>query len=128
MVEHQLYVALIKAAQSDWTVLLTIVIAIDIATGYAKSYVWKVTDSAVGVKGLLKHLTTLLVYVFAYGLAIDFDMSTLGVTLVVYSLLNYALSIVENLGVMGVITPKFLQAKIRDEIERYESKLDKGGK
>ena len=128
MVEHQLYGALLKAAQSDWTALLTLVIAIDIATGYAKSYVWKVTDSAVGVIGLLKHLTTLLVYVFAYGLAIDFDMTTLGVTLVIYSLLNYALSIVENLGVMGVITPKFLQAKIRAEIERYESKLDKGGK
>ena len=38
--------------------------------------------------------------------------------------LNYSLSILENVGVMGVYVPKFLKSKIQAELKRYEDKLE----
>ena len=38
-------------------------------------------------------------------------------------LFNYVLSIMENLAVMGVYMPKFLRAKVLDEMKRYTRKL-----
>ena len=40
--------------------------------------------------------------------------------------LYYVLSVMENLAVMGVYIPKFMQARVQEEIKRYLEKLENG--
>ena len=92
----------------------------DIATGYAKSVVWKVTDSNVGWKGLIKHALVFSFFLILYPYAEAFGWSQF-VTIIAYIYSgNYLLSILENFGVMGIYVPEFLENKVKAEIQRYE--------
>lgn len=97
-----------------WTMLF------DIGTGYAKSVVWKVTDSNVGWKGLIKHALVFSFFLILYPYAEVFGWAQFVNILSMIYAGNYVISIMENFGVMGIYVPKFLENKIKAEIKRYE--------
>lgn len=49
-----------------------------------------------------------------------------GQILLVIINLYYALSIMENLAVMGVFIPKFMTARVQEELQKYTAQLDAG--
>lgn len=114
-----------EVAKNDMTFFLLILIAFDLVTGVAKAIQWKVADSWVGWKGYIKHTLT---FVFYFSISVLFKyvgMNPMGNIFMLYISFNYAQSILENLGVMGIKTPKYLDNKIKEEIKRYEEKIDK---
>ena len=115
-------------AKNEYTYILLMLIGFDFFTGYSKAIVWKVADSWVGLKGIVKHITTFFIYFFVGAFFHYINSFGTGQLFLVIICLNYSLSILENVGVMGVYAPKFLKAKIQAELKRYEDKLDEGDK
>lgn len=113
-------------AKNNYTQILLILIAFDFITGFSKAYLWKVADSWVGLKGFVKHSVTFLLYFFIGAFCHSIQNFGLGQIFLIIICLNYALSIIENVGVMGVYVPNFVKVKISEEIARYEKKLEKG--
>lgn len=102
------------------------VITFDYLTGIVKAYIWKVGDSQVGLKGLTKHGLIVLAFLFVYPFAGVFNGGAFVDIVATLYCLNYLISILENFAVMGIYVPKFLENKVRAEINRYEKQLDEG--
>ena len=112
-----------STSRNDYIFFLLILILIDFITGNAKAWKWKVSDSSVGLKGIIKHSLTFLFYFLLLAFFKYVRMEELGMIFIYLILFNYVLSIMENLAVMGVYIPKFLRAKVLNELKRYNSML-----
>ena len=112
-----------STARNDYIFFLLILIIIDFITGNAKAWKWKVSDSSVGLKGIIKHSLTFLFYFLLLAFFKYVGMGDLGMIFIYLILFNYVLSIMENLAVMGVYIPKFLSSKVLNEMKRYNSML-----
>ncbi len=112
-----------STSKNDYIFFLLILILIDFLTGNAKAWKWKVSDSSVGLKGIIKHSLTFLFYFLLLAFFKYVQMEDIGMIFIYLILFNYVLSIMENLAVMGVYIPKFLRAKVLNELKRYNSML-----
>ena len=112
-----------STSRNDYIFFLLILILIDFLTGIAKAWKWKVSDSSVGLKGIIKHSLTFLFYFLLLAFFRYVKMEEIGMIFIYLILFNYVLSIMENLAVMGVYIPKFLRAKVLNELKRYTRKL-----
>ena len=112
-----------STSRNDYIFFLLILILVDFITGNAKAWKWKVSDSSVGLKGIIKHSLTFLFYFLLLAFFKYVQMEDIGMVFIYLILSNYVLSIMENLAVMGVYMPKFLRAKVLDEMKRYARKL-----
>ena len=112
-----------STSRNDYIFFLLILILIDFLTGNAKAWKWKVSDSSVGLKGIIKHSLTFLFYFLLLAFFKYVQMEDIGMIFIYLILFNYVLSIMENLAVMGVYIPKFLRAKVLNELKRYTRKL-----
>lgn len=99
------------------------IVIFDYVTGVLKSLLWKVTDSSVGLKGLVKHTIVIVAIVAIWGVCLMFDVTEISFGVTIMYGINYLLSILENFAVMGIYTPKFLIPKLKAELKRYEEKL-----
>ena len=121
-----LFNEMVQIAKSDYITFLFILILFDFLTGFLKAWKWKVTDSWVGLKGVIKHTCTFLFYFMVSVFLLHVDAMALGQILLIIINLYYVLSIMENLAVMGVFIPKFMQARVQAEMKRYLEKLEHG--
>ena len=112
-----------STSRNDYIFFLLILILIDFITGNAKAWKWKVSDSSVGLKGIIKHSLTFLFYFLLLSFFKYVGMEEIGMIFIYLILFNYVLSIMENLAVMGVYIPNFLRAKVLNEMKRYTRKL-----
>ena len=112
-----------STSKNDYIFFLLILIILDFLTGNAKAWKWKVSDSSVGLKGIIKHSLTFLFYFLLLAFFTYVQMEEIGMIFVYLILFNYVLSIIENLAVMGVYIPKFLSVKVLNEMKRYNSML-----
>nr|DAN87317.1 MAG TPA: holin [Caudoviricetes sp.] len=102
-----------------------LIVLIDILTGFLKSLVNKKTTSSKGISGLIKHSTLLLVVCMLYPFCDIYGASGMADTLLVFYILFYAISIVENLGEMGIPVPMWLKKYIYKLSDEYrEGKND----
>lgn len=102
-----------------------LIVLIDILTGFLKSLVNKKTTSSKGIGGLIKHSTLLLVVCMLYPFCDIYGASGMADTLLVFYILFYAISIVENLGEMGIPVPTWLKKYIYKLSDEYrEGKND----
>ncbi|HFA9609223.1 TPA: phage holin family protein [Neisseria gonorrhoeae] len=102
-----------------------LIILADIVTGFLKSLVNKKTTSSKGIGGLIKHSTLLLVVCMLYPFCDIYGASGMADTLLVFYILFYAISIVENLGEMGIPVPVWLKKYIYKLSDEYrEGKND----
>ena len=105
-----------------------LMVLIDILTGFLKSMVNKKTTSSKGIGGLIKHSTLLLVVCMLYPFCDIYGASGMADTLLILYILFYAISIVENLGEMGIPIPEWLKKyiyKLSDEYNKGGAKDEK---
>lgn len=105
---------------------LLVAIVIDYITGLIKSYKNANLNSKVGIKGLLKKVGILCLV--ALTVVIDKLTGNTGYvrTMVIYYLVaNEGLSILENLGEVGIIVPEFLKKRLEQLKETETSKKEK---
>lgn len=100
-------------------------VLIDVMTGFVKSLVNKKTSSSKGIGGLVKHSTLLLIVCMLYPYLDIYGASGMADTLLIFYILFYAISIVENLGEMGIPVPVWLKKYIYKLSDEYrEGKND----
>lgn len=102
-----------------------LIVLIDILTGFLKSLVNKETASDKGIGGLIKHSTLLLVVCMLYPFCDIYGASGMADTLLIFYILFYGISIIENLGQMGIPIPEWLKKYIYKLSDEYrEGKND----
>ena len=98
------------------------IVVIDIVTGFLKSLVTKQTTSRKGTDGLIRHGILLLIILTLYPMLEINGFASAGNTLIMFYILFYAVSIIENLGQMGVPVPEFVKRYIYKLSDEYNNK------
>ena len=101
------------------------VIIIDIGTGFAKSLVTYKTTSSKGTTGLIKHGMLLLIILTLYPMLDINGFRSAADTFTIFYLLFYAVSILENLGQMGIPIPQEVKKYIYKLSDEYEEEREK---
>ena len=113
--------------------VLAVVMVLDYATGIAAAWSCKLLSSRVGVKGIVKKVAYLALV--AVGMVVDYLISSAllrvgvdiqinycgGMMISVWLIINELLSILENLGKLGIPLPDFLLKaieRLRDGVDR----------
>lgn len=100
-----------------WSVLF------DVASGFTKALFFKKDgDSTKGLLGLVKHFLVLCMVLSLYPYFEVIGLSWEGFALLLGFILMYAISIVENLGAIGIDIPPFL----KDRLIKLKDANDKG--
>lgn len=100
------------------------IVVADIITGFLKSLVTKKTSSRKGTDGLIRHGALLLIIITLYPMLDINGFRSVGDTLIIFYVLFYAISIIENLGQMGVPVPDFVKQyiyKLSDEYNHHDT-------
>lgn len=93
----------------SFIMVMIIVISIDYLTGVLKAICLKKLNSTVGYIGIVKKCAIVLLLVAVYG--IDVIAGSKGLlfnTVTIFYVINEVLSIIENLGAMGIPIPKII--------------------
>lgn len=101
-------------------IILVLAIGFDYFTGVLKSIIWRVTDSSLSLKGLVKH-SCVVAFIFLVSLASKvYSIPVIEPVVLGMFLISYGISITENLSVMFDKEPAFLKTKIRKELKKYK--------
>ena len=95
------------------------IVVADIITGFLKSLVTKKTSSRKGTDGLIRHGALLLIIITLYPMLDINGFRSAGDMLIIFYVLFYAVSIIENLGQMGVPVPNFVKQYIYKLSDEY---------
>jgi toxin secretion/phage lysis holin len=125
------FINLIGGWTEDLTTLI-IVMSIDFILGLAIAGIWKrsgkskngALDSWSAWKGLIRKGASLAVVLIAYRLDVTLGFDYIRTTVIIGFILNEVISIVENLGIIGVPLP----GVIHKAIDVLKKKTDKEGK
>lgn len=124
MALHELYLEhFVKLIDNPVFFAFFLIVITDILTGFLKSLIAKNTTSSKGISGLIKHSTLLLIASVLYPYLDIYGLSGMADTLLIFYILFYAISIVENLGEMGIPIPEWL----RKYIYKLSDEYNKGG-
>ena len=104
-----------------WGFLFMIIL--DILTGLLKAGVTGNIDSRIGLKGLMKHTTIVLLIVSMGVITRLINVQWVSQSFCLYYILQYIFSILENLDVMGVPFPLWL----RNSFKRMGQDLNEKG-
>ena len=96
-----------------------LIVITDVLTGFLKSLIAKKTSSSKGISGIIKHSTLLLIASMLYPYLDIYGAGGMADTLLVFYILFYAISIVENLGEMGIPVPVWLKKYIYKLSDEY---------
>ena len=112
-------------------IAFTWAVIIDIITGFAKSLMAKVTPkmtiSKKGLQGLITHACVIIIVLTLFPLASAMGFYDQITFLIGFYVIIYVVSIVENLGEMGVPIPKFVKSHLAKLQDDYEHEGEKKG-
>ena len=125
---HVLYMMKFQSLIDNKLILIyTWAVFIDLGTGFVKSLIHKSTNSTKGLSGLLKHALLLIAILTLYPMFDLIGMGGMGNTFLIFYILFYLVSIVENWGQMGLPVPEWVKRYLYKLSDDY-NKDDKGGK
>lgn len=122
---HQMYFTHFQGMEDNRLIWLFVwVVVADIVTGFAKSLVAKRTTSTKGTTGLIKHGVLILVILTLYPMLDANGMGNAGDAFVMFYILYYAVSILENWGQMGLPLPSWVKQYIYKLSDDYKKGHD----
>lgn len=105
-------------------VTFLVLVLLDIATGFGKSFLATETSSKTqstkGLNGLIKHGMVILIIFVLYPLLAALGYRAYGDITVIFYILNYAISILENFGQAGIKYPHWLENKLGKLQDDYD--------
>lgn len=93
-------------------IMFGIIIA-DFLTGTLKAFIAKDLDSSAGTKGLIKHVCVILIVVSVSLVGYIMENDFIAYTFITFYLFEYSISIIENLHIIGVPFPDFVESNLR---------------
>lgn len=111
--------------ENPWFWAFFLSIAADLLTGLAKCW-YKDSkikaSSTVGRKGVTAHLITFVLWALIYPLFDSWGLSSMENVFLLYFIIQYVLSIIENLGMMGVKLPPYILSRLDKLSDIYDEK------
>lgn len=109
-------------------ILFGVIIA-DFLTGTLKAFITKDLDSSAGTIGLIKHVCVILIVVSVSLVGYIMKDDFIAYTFISFYLFEYTLSNIENLNLMGIPFPDFVENNIRrlKEVQGKEYDENKKG-
>lgn len=109
------WVAAEKLTENPWFTTFIIIILVDLATGFLKGFFKNANEkvnSTVGREGLIKHTVIASMAVIFYPLVDCWGLSNYANLFLMFFIGQYGISIVENLGIMGIPLPNWLTGNL----------------
>lgn len=114
---------------NDYIYVLLFFIIFDIITGTLKAFSTNTVYSKINKKGITNHITIFLFCIFFSWVFCVFKVNEYTNVLLIFYIVSYGLSIIENIGQMGLPLPQWLLDKfhvlqdetskgVKDEIKR----------
>ena len=121
----------ITAIHNDYLYILLCFIMFDFITGTLKAFSNNSVYSKINKKGITSHIAIFLFCIFFSWVFSIFKVSEYSKVLIMFYIVSYGLSIIENIGEMGIPLPKWLiekfkvlQEETNNEVESDEIKRD----
>ena len=108
---------------NEYLYVLLFFIIFDILTGTLKAFSTNTVYSKINKQGITNHITIFLFCFFFTWVFCIFDVNEYSNILIMFYIGSYGLSIIENVGQMGLPLPKWLVDKfteLQDETNRVE--------
>ena len=100
-------------AENDYLYILLCFIMFDFITGTLKSFSTNTVYSKINKQGITSHITIFLFCIFFSWMFNIFKVSEYSKVLIMFYIVSYGLSIIENIGEMGIPIPKWLSEKFK---------------
>ena len=116
--------------KNEYLYVLIIFIIFDIITGILKAYSNNTLNSKINRKGITTHISIFLFVTFFSWVFQVINASEYSNILIMFYIASYGLSIIENMGQMGLPLPKWLSVKfkvLQDEMNEEEVKNETEG-
>lgn len=121
MIKEQIIKAILNLLDNNYIFVFLTVIIVDIITGILKGIYNKKLNSKQGLKGLLKHCCIILI-TFTISVILPLMGYTTGArAIIVFYIIQYCLSIIENVGSMGVPIPPYVTKAIHQLSSKNEN-------
>ena len=107
----------------DYIYILIIFIVFDIITGTLKAFKNETVYSKINKNGITNHITIILLCIFFSWVFNIFNFGEMSKILILFYIASYSLSILENLGKMGLPLPQWLSKKfilLQEETDKGE--------
>ena len=101
------------AIHNDYLFILLCFIMFDFITGTLKSFSNSTVYSKINKKGITSHIAIFLFCFFFSWVFSIFKVSEYSKVLIMFYIVSYGLSIIENIGEMGIPLPKWLVEKFK---------------
>lgn len=108
---------------NDYLKVLIFIILLDILTGIVKSAMRGELNSSIGLVGLLKHILIIVTNIFLIMFAPVFELELVSTSLVIFFLVQYGISILENWVCMDLPVPKVLYNLLKDKEDEMGGRL-----
>lgn len=103
-------------------------VIVDVFTGFCKSLVaknsHKKTSSTKGITGMIKHMVIMLLVCTGYPLMAAMGYQIEAKTIVIFYVVFYVVSIIENLGQMGLPVPDVIKKHLAKLQRDYDDEED----
>lgn len=96
---------------NQYLYVLLFFIMFDILTGTLKAFSNNTVYSKINKRGITNHITIFILCMFFTWVFCIFDMNEYSNILILFYIVSYGLSIIENVGAMGLPLPKWLKDK-----------------
>lgn len=121
MIKEQILTTANNLFNSYYIFTFLTAIIIDIITGILKGIYNNKLNSRIGLKGLIKHCCIILI-VFTISIILPLMGYTTGArAIIVFYIIQYCLSIIENVGCMGVPIPPYVTKAIQQLSSKNEN-------
>ena len=110
-----------KVFENEILYVLLIFIMFDIITGTLKAFNTNTVYSKINKQGITSHITIFLFCIFFTWVFYIFNVNEYSEILLLFYIVSYGLSIIENLSLMGLPIPEWLKEKfkvLQDETNR----------
>lgn len=101
------------ALHNDYLYILLCFILFDFITGTLKSFSNSTVYSKINKKGITSHIAIFLFCIFFSWVFNIFKVAEYSKVLIMFYIVSYGLSIIENIGEMGIPLPKWLMDKFK---------------
>ena len=103
----------ITVTQNEYLYILLFFIMFDFITGTLKAFSTNTVYSKINRKGLTSHIAIFLFCIFFSWVFSIFKVPEYSKVLIMFYVVSYGLSIIENMGQMGIPLPKWLTDKFK---------------
>ncbi|WP_334328458.1 phage holin family protein [Companilactobacillus sp. HBUAS59699] len=109
------WIAANQLSENPWFTTFLMIIIVDLTTGFLKGFFKhskQKVNSTVGREGLIRHFTIVGIATIFYPLVASWGLSEYANMFLAFFIGQYGISIVENLGEMGIPIPKWLVKRL----------------